>query len=365
MSRTFDLVYATSRLRVELADGADLSRTLAFLGTHFRAEELSPAEEPLATLHVSALRAAERDETSDPDDAAGEPIYVRKSASPFFTIEANRVRNPDGTETVVCTRAGTRLRFDPQARRIEVTVSAEGWLDVVELVRDLILRDQENRGAVVLHATAAAHDGGVVLVSGSKGAGKSTILLELVEHFGYRVLSGDKALVVEGPNGIVVQGWPDYPHLGYATITKFDGLPAIAGIDPEASAPEGHAFSPFNKYAVDPVGFRERFPSAEPDDRWVPVAILEPAIGPGEATRVQPIVESAEERVRGLDANDESPFDGTHAGWIRFVPDLRAAQRERRARILAALATVPAWRVDGPGDLVDLPFVTPRHPAHA
>ncbi|WGD37082.1 hypothetical protein [Lysinibacter sp. HNR] len=347
----FDLVYASSRLRFHLVPGVDLGETLRFLDTHFWVEKPDMLSTPLATLRVTPLR-------RDVPESAGESVYMRKSAGEFFTIAAKRWREIGGTETVICDRTQTTFRFDQTERHIDVEIGSDGWFDLVELIRDLVLRDQENRGAVILHATAAAHAGEVMLVSGSKGAGKSTILLELVEHFGYQILSGDKTLVTEGERGLSVRGWPDYPHLGYATIMKYPGLSAIAGIS-AAAAPEGHEFSPYNKYAVDPAGFRARFPSALGNGSWVPRGILHASIGPGENTVVCLLRQSVSERVQEFDTHDESAFSGQHADWMRFIPDRRAEQSEQRARTLAQLAELPAWTVHGPGDLIELPFKTP------
>ena len=60
-----------------------------------------------------------------------------------------------------------------------------------------------------------------VLVVGGKGAGKSTVLLELVEHHGHEVMSGDKTVVRRRPDGswwTVCRDpriqWPDSIALG-------------------------------------------------------------------------------------------------------------------------------------------------------
>ncbi|MFB7631687.1 hypothetical protein ACFC0M_12155 [Streptomyces sp. NPDC056149] len=354
------LSFLDTCLDIEPAPGAAIDEALRFLDTHVAvAPRPADAEPPLATLRTAP---APDDRHTPPDGTHWEDIYLRKSASDFFTVPARRAQ-ADGRTYVECTKTGTRFAFDRAARTIDVAVTAAGAMDLVELVRDLVLKDQENRGAAVLHATAAVKNGTAVLVTGAKGAGKSTILLELVEHFGYRIMSGDKTVVHEQPDGTpLAAGWPDYPHLGYGTIAKYPGLKEIAGIAGDYQPTAGQAFSPIGKFAVDPYGFRERFPSA-PLGLAVPVTgIIHPSIGPGDHTVLAPFPTDPAERTEALAANIESAFDGANAGWHHYLDDGRAQHTERRARIAAELAKAPAWTLTGPGDLT--PDNTPGPLAH-
>lgn len=346
------LEFHGTRLVLEVEHGAGVDGALRFLGTHLAIEPLPAAAEgarpPLATLRIAARRTAC---PMPPPGTPWEDVYVRKSASEFFTIPARRAR-ADGREYLECVKTGTRFVFDRSARTIDISLGSGGGMDFVELVRDLVLKDQENAGTVVLHAGAAYREGAAVLVVGAKGAGKSTVLLELVERFGYRILSGDKTLLHELPDGSIrAVGWPDYPHLGYGTIVKYPGLKEIAGIEDGYRPAEGHAFSPVGKFAVDPFRFRDRFPGAPCGVRAAVSAILHPSIGPGDRTVLEAVADAAPARAAVLEANVESAFEGAGSGWHGYMDDLRSAQVERRARIIASLSGVPAWRLSGPGDL--------------
>lgn len=256
------LAFAGTRLDLELEPGADISGALDFLGTHLVAEPPGDGTHRSPVLATVRIAAAESDRHAPPAGTPWEDVYVRKSASEFFTIPARRAE-AHGCEYLECTRTGTRFAFDRTARTIDAVIGPDGTMDLVELIRDLVLKDQENSGAAVLHATAAYRDGSAVLITGAKGAGKSTLLLELVEKFGYQIMSGDKTVLHEQADGsVLATGWPDYPHLGYGTIAKYPGLREIAGIADGYAPDAGHAFSPVGKFAVDPARFRERFPSA-------------------------------------------------------------------------------------------------------
>ena len=349
MTESFALSYHDSALTFVVDDAAGISGALGFLSSHFARTAASSAK-PVATIVVHPLSSPDRPVLTD-----GEHIYVRKSASEFFTVPALRTRAAR-EEVLVCEKTGTTFVFEADKRQITAFVGADSQLDLIELVRDIVLKDQENRGAVVLHGTAAVRDGRAILITGLKGAGKSTVLLELVEHFGYTVLSGDKTLVRrDALGGTVVTGWPDYPHLGFATIDKYPGLREIAGITDDYVPNPDHAFSPIGKFAVDPLAFRDRFPSA-PLDISAPVeAILFPRIGPGEETVLTRLEWSspavARERIESL---DESPYSGRHSDWHRFITADTARHAERRAAIIGDLAGVPAWSVEGPGDFAHL-----------
>ncbi|NLU69830.1 hypothetical protein [Streptomyces sp. HNM0574] len=343
-----------TRLELLREPGAGIDGALRFLETHVVPAPAGDGDgpEPVATLRVHAPQPDGDPGRFTPSPGVHrEDIHIRKSASEFFTVPARRARE-EGREYLECTKTGSRFVFDAGARTVDVLAGPEGTMDVVELVRDLVLKHQENTGAAVLHATAAYRDGSAVLVTGAKGAGKSTVLLELVEHFGYEIMSGDKTLLHEQPDGTVLAaGWPDYPHLGYGTVAKYPGLREIAGLGDDYRPAGDHAFSPFGKFAVDPERFRERFPSA-PLGTHVPVAaVVHPSIGPGDRTVLEPVGGSTEDRAAVFEANLESAFDGAHAGWNSYLPDGRAAQAARRGRILARLAAVPAWQLTGPGDL--------------
>jgi hypothetical protein len=343
------LRFGDTRMRLAGERPPALDWALRFLAPHFVLEQPPTQATPDATLELVARRSmlapcAER--------ADARELFVRKSASPFFTVPA-RSATVDGVELVECTRDGTTMAFDAAARHVRVFAGDDAGLTLVELVRDVVLKAQENAGALVLHAAAVACADEAVLVVGGKGSGKSTTALELVRHHAMALLSGDKAILTEQSGEPRVAGWPDYPHLGYATILKHEDLAALAGIDPRDPAPDGHAFSPTGKYAVDPFAFRERFASSRRSAGLPVRALVLPAIGPAAATTLHRL-ELGEVRER-LHANVDSAFETSSATWNAFTP--RAPGVPDRAPLLDRLAALPAFAVRGPGDLagLDLP----------
>lgn len=350
MIDSFDLVYRNSIVRFQVHEQAEVSGALAFLDTHFHVEGVDASALPLVTIDVRP--------PSEPvaDNGTWEHIFVRKSASEFFTIPALR-RTWGGIESVYCEKTGTRFDFDSSRGSVDVFVDGAGQLDLVELIRDLVLKDQENRGAAVLHGTAAERDGRAVLITGLKGAGKSTVLLELVEHHGYRIMSGDKTLAVQGADGqTVLAGWPDYPHLGYATIAKYPGLKNMAGLSDDFVPQPGFEFSPVGKFAVDPAAFRKRFPSAPRGLEAPAEVIVFPSIGVADETTFADVAAPGEV-LRRLRELDESPFTGKYAGWTSFIQNHREKHAAKRDAMLNHLSASAAWEVRGPGDIPEIPWV--------
>lgn len=359
----------------EVAAGV-AGEVVAFLSSHCTRE---PADGDPAFVTV-VLTSSLDDVHLPPRSAVGpEDVFVRRSSSPFFTIAARRHTVAEGAarvEYVHSLRSGVRVRLDVRTRRIDAHVTRSGALDVVEILRDLALKHHENLGAVPVHATAAMRHGSALLIAGAKGSGKTTLLLELVERHGWTVLSGDRAFLLPGGDGdradggpgdggpgdgVRVAGWPDYPHLGEATLAAYPGLPAMAGL-PEPFVPAAaRAFSPLGKVPLPPQEFRARFPVAPAGARPPLVGVLYPRIGPG-PTRFVDVSGTRADR-RGLLASAvESGFEGPHAFWTEAVADARAAQRSRRRHLLDAAARLPAWVVEGDcrlGAVRGLPPVVP------
>ena len=347
-SRFWAFEYFESVLSVEVDPGVNLDESIDFLSRHF---VCAPVATPVDGFVHLRLRPIESEDARFANLLGWQDMFVRESASDFFTIPARRLR-VDGLELIECTKTSTRFVFDRVTSAVEVQLGSSGQRDFVELVRDLVLKDQENRGAVPLHATTAYRPGSCVVVAGSKGAGKSTILLELVENFGYQIVSGDRTLLRATSDGdFEIAGWPDYPHLGYATIAKYDGLRAIAGLSDAHVPASDYEFSPYNKYAVGLAGFRARFANAPQGLTCRPTLVIQPDIGPGEQTVLTPVADALDKRVADLEHNLESGFSGPHAGWQTFSENLTALHRETQQRLLRLLAGVPAFELSGPGDL--------------
>jgi hypothetical protein len=66
----------------------------------------------------------------------------------------------------------------------------------------------ESRGYVMLHASAVARDGRVVIAVGDKGSGKTTLALSAALTRGYRYLSNDHLILYRDGGRLVATSLP-------------------------------------------------------------------------------------------------------------------------------------------------------------
>ncbi|WP_328933253.1 MULTISPECIES: hypothetical protein [unclassified Streptomyces] len=95
------------------------------------------------------------------------------------------------------------------------TVAAAAARLAREAMRGVLLRS----GWSVLHASAVALDGRVVLSFGSKGAGKTTTAVVLAARHGWELLANDRVFVRANPaGGVDVLPWPSAAALGLGLL---------------------------------------------------------------------------------------------------------------------------------------------------
>lgn len=105
-----------------------------------------------------------------------------------------------------------------------VGVSSGSTVMVIDFLRDLIIRHQEDRGRIVLHASGVLVDGRLVAVAGEKGAGKTTSLLHALGNQQCRYFSGDKIFIDEVGEELWAYPWRDWPYIGAGTLRKVPWL---------------------------------------------------------------------------------------------------------------------------------------------
>ncbi len=152
-----------------------------------------------------------------------EDIVMRTSSSEKFRLNAKHY-NIDGLDIYDCKNSQTIMVFDKENKNIDIYATKDSEIQLIELIRDLIIKDQENKGTMILHASAAVKDEKAIVVVGSKGTGKSTTLMELLLNKGYKMVSGDKVFLTIDNDTVMMKGWPDYPHLGLGTIRRHTKL---------------------------------------------------------------------------------------------------------------------------------------------
>jgi hypothetical protein len=170
---------------------------------------------------------------SDPSRFAD---LVRRGATPVridtFVLDARTVRFPVcgsvGHELVVFDETSKVFYLIDRDRRHVEILSASGDRSartaLMRVVREVAMIHARRRG-LLLHASCFALDGkGGVLILGAKGAGKTTLLLHALLDGAVQYVTNDRALVSEGPAGLVATGIPTIVNLRADSLAFFPRL---------------------------------------------------------------------------------------------------------------------------------------------
>ncbi|GGV64809.1 hypothetical protein [Streptomyces thermoviolaceus] len=161
----------------------------------------------------------------DTDSYGDTAFAVTRSPHRRTTYAGTRIlvadSSPDGV--VLAVSPGDRLayRSEPASGHLTVvgceveTVATATARMAREAMRGVLLRD----GWAVLHASAVALDGRVVLALGEKGAGRTTTALTLAARHGWELLADDRVFVrPDSTGGVTVLPWPSTAALGLGLL---------------------------------------------------------------------------------------------------------------------------------------------------
>ncbi|KPI16961.1 hypothetical protein OK074_1754 [Actinobacteria bacterium OK074] len=274
-----------------------------------------PANEPAFHIRFVPYDPAEQ-------PPAGRPAVIRQSTAPEFTFHALLSRHGD---RLVYANEHTRLDVPVDTavdQRFEVGITDGSVCQLMDFIRDLIIRTEETRGTVVLHASGVHRDGRAYAIAGPKGAGKTTTLLSVLSRPGWRYFTGDKLFCrIAEDGGITATPWRDLPYVGAGTLREHpelvDWVRANTGLDPaELPARE--------KLLLDADAFEAWLGSAFGPEPLQLAGILLPEVRPGEPFAVEPVTE---EPARWMELNRivDRSIDTTFFGWQHYlVPDYAA-----------------------------------------
>lgn len=334
------LKYLNSRFNIFFnSDTEDLDFVLKFFGTHFLINDYK-FDNVITDIYIH------EEEYNNDSDNDGEEIWIRKSASEFFSIKAKRFYNND-KEVLEVLKYTTFIVLNRSSKRIDIYAMQKGWnLILIELIRNLVLKNEENNGCFILHSACIyREDKGVTLVTGSKGAGKTTLSLELVQEFNYLLMSGDKTILFIEDNRIYAAGWPDYPHLGIGTIQKYPEIMDIIGINIDKT---DNLWGKKEKFDIDPREFYKIINTTKPHFVSEVERILYP-----ETVNVDDVnIDTVNSDIVDLISNEESAFKEND--WNNFIVDSR--DFEKKSIVIKKLSGVKAYSIRSNGRLQEEVF---------
>lgn len=299
--------------------------------SHFDFYEQSH-EKAVATIsfqHIDSFR----ENSFGLDTCVYDDIVMRTSSMPRFRL-SSRHYSLGALELYDCRDSRTIIIFNKAKKAIDIYASEESDIQIIELIRDLIIKNQESRGTMILHAAAAAKDGKAVVIIGGKGAGKSTTLLELILRHGYKMVSGDKLFLrLDQQGGVDIIGWPDYPHLGVGTIQKHEHLRYIAE---KYYCDDIDAMDKSSKILINPEIFANESGVMFEKGQYKLEKIIFPSFADIEETSFVKLQEPSSEKVT---SQLEFKWDFPQARWHSYiVPDY--ADREQNVWKLKAAVNV-------------------------
>ena len=114
----------------------------------------------------------------------------------------------------------------PAARRARICAEDPRNLAITtrKAVREVLLDYCEARGYVMLHASAVARGGRVVIVAGDKGAGKTTLALSAALRGGWRYLSNDHLILYRHGGALVATSLPTPIPVKAGTYLDYEAL---------------------------------------------------------------------------------------------------------------------------------------------
>lgn len=289
-----------------------------------------------------------RPDTDVPPEVWETPQQIlRRSKAPEFNLDAHVVERDNRRHYV---NRETLLDTPVDATRggcFRLLITAGSTIQALDFIRDLVIRHEETRGTVVLHASGIVNDDGAVLIAGPKGAGKTTTMLSALHRSGWEYFTGDKAFCEFVDGNVLIHPWRDYPYVGVGSIRADPRLTALVRDQVDGNLDER---ADDDKVLIHPDLFDEwmgiRY---DPQPRRLRAVFL-PEVRPGDPLRVVELGTSNERRAH-LNKIIDRQADSTFFTWQNYlVPDYMpffASLRE----LEIALAGTPFIRLVGTLDV--------------
>ncbi|MBW4082407.1 hypothetical protein [Paenibacillus sp. S150] len=263
-----------------------------------------------------------------------EQIVIRHSTAAAFNLKGRKFIWRDGSTVVIDETYCTGYHFNQDSETVVLYGSEQSHIHLYEFVRYTSLLIEERAGSMLLHASGAIKDGACYLVLGHKGAGKTSTLLNLIDHNGCQYFSGDKVLISQGKSGLRIRGWPDYPHVGIGTLKNYPAWVSELRLDLQDENGEPKPDS--DKLLISPSLFRKVvLGAAEPETDKIG-ALIFPEIT-AEDTSITDFGRTAD-RTGILRAMIEYPHEFLTVKWHPLAGGSRLSERLDYTDLLEALA---------------------------
>lgn len=316
----------------------ELSESLiAFLSPYFWMTETGDEQFHLELEDYNRLPASWLEQTA-------EPVSIRESTASAFNLKAVSFSDEDGSRIVIDASSRTAYHLQENQDKVVFYGSDQSHIHLYEFVRYVSLLLEEAAGTLLLHASGVIHNDTCLLVLGHKGAGKTSTLLHLISGKSWKYFSGDKVLVSENAEGgLLIRGWPDYPHIGIGTLKNYPAW--MKGLGLTLTDEEGRVKPDSHKELIDPALFRKTVQGADTPAANQIAALIFPEINAEESAVEQ--IEEGTWRHELLMDMIEYPHEFAAVRWHRLLERNRNAARKDYSKLLDNLANVKWITVKG------------------
>lgn len=322
----------------------ELKEIYNFFDSHFI---ISPGitGEPLASLYFNKY------EDFDWEPYKGMKVFTqtirnKKGSATDFNLEVEKVLVTDDIDLFHNKLTNTVLILNKSLKIASFYISEKSKYYIIDFIRDLIIKNEEKLGSLVLHAAGAVCNGKAIILVGAKGAGKTTYLYDLVVKHKLLFFSGDKIFIKVNIDNekIDCYGWPDYPHIGFRTVLKYvrlkDHVEKLGFIIDENYLEQ--------KILLPPTDLQEALGFSIVKGP-VPIgSIIFPSIHPEMQTTLKKCNHIVENVLEHLEYTDDNPFKN----WHQFIRSVNKDYQKQYLEILRMqLSSYPIYRIEGDGSL--------------
>ena len=265
-----------------------------------------------------------------------------------------RVLDSSRGQTYLVAEHATIIRADHPAATITAhctgVESARYW--AARLVRQVMTAQLLATGAVYAHAAVFAHCGRGVLITGHRGAGKTTTLLACLRLLGGDYVTNDRLLLRREHGELIGRPWPAHMRVGVGTLLA---MPELADLVPTQlrDIPQHRRWHHPDKVTIEPPEFSRLLSGGVVVSDVRPRLMLWPYVSCGGNGTAAVAVDEVRDVLLATRLFMLDPASGVSSHinhWLTGTPPAARTAEYVRHVVEDLAATVPCYRIPVDGN---------------